>query len=284
NIPKTVTELIMNNVSVPAGKSFSDFTVLTTLSLQSDSTFDSSASTPFPSSLTSLNLSDTTGFTDMSKIPTDVVTLVVDGISLPTSLHFLPLQSSRVSLENLTTLSLQSNDLTDISLLFNLKATLTSLDVSSNKIWLTDGDALSYPTAITLAYSDQDPAAHTSCAYSEDSSFYPTANQPSNTVCKEVWSGVYRTECAMFSYRDYTVESTLTCVSLDDEASIPSCVSTRESNLNTQCVVSSAGGSIQSDCIEKWYGTGCDKECPLQDSALCGTPTYGSCNTTSHEC
>ncbi|GKT30567.1 hypothetical protein ADUPG1_005550, partial [Aduncisulcus paluster] len=53
---------------------------------------------------------------------------------------------------------------------------------------------------------------------------------------------------------------------------------------NTQCVVSSAGGSIQSDCIEKWYGTGCDKECPLQDSALCGTPTYGSCNTTSHEC
>ncbi|GKT31082.1 hypothetical protein ADUPG1_001834, partial [Aduncisulcus paluster] len=88
----------------------------------------------------------------------------------------------------------------------------------------------------------------------------------------------------MFSYRDYTVESTLTCVSLDDEASIPSCVSTLESNLNTQCVVSSAGGSIQSDCIEKWYGTGCDKECPLQDSALCGTPTYGSCNTTSHEC
>ncbi|GKT20669.1 hypothetical protein ADUPG1_004425, partial [Aduncisulcus paluster] len=141
----------------------------------------------------------------------------------------------------------------------------------SNKIWLTDGDALSYPTAITLAYSDQDPAAHTSCEYSEDSSFYPTANQPSNTVCKEVWSGVYRTECAMFSYRDYT-------------ASIPSCVSTLESNLNTQCVVSSAGGSIQSDCIEKWYGTGCDKECPLQDSALCGTPTYGSCKTTSHEC
>ncbi|GKT33725.1 hypothetical protein ADUPG1_002605, partial [Aduncisulcus paluster] len=245
NIPKTVTELIMNNVSVPAGKSFSDFTVLTTLSLQSDSTFDSSASTPFPSSLTSLNLSDTTGFTDMSKIPTDVVTLVVDGISLAnkSSLSALTeLESFSANntgftdadtfhiykLENLTTLSLQSNDLTDISLLFNLKATLTSLDVSSNKIWLTDGDVLSYPTAITLAYSDQDPAAHTSCEYSEDSSFYPTANQPSNTVCKEVWSGVYRTECAMFSYRDYTVESTLTCVSLDDEASIPSCVSTLE--------------------------------------------------------
>ncbi|GKT34950.1 hypothetical protein ADUPG1_008209, partial [Aduncisulcus paluster] len=187
NIPKTVTELIMNNVSVPAGKSFSDFTVLTTLSLQSDSTFDSSASTPFPSSLTSLNLSDTTGFTDMSKIPTDVVTLVVDGISLAnkSSLSALTeLESFSANntgftdadtfhiykLENLTTLSLQSNDLTDISLLFNLKATLTSLDVSSNKIWLTDGDALSYPTAITLAYSDQDPAAHTSCEYSEDSS------------------------------------------------------------------------------------------------------------------
>ncbi|GKT20957.1 hypothetical protein ADUPG1_004442, partial [Aduncisulcus paluster] len=102
----------------------------------------------------------------------------------------------------------------------------------------------------------------------------PFVDPSSNVVCKEVWSGEYHTDCAIFSYRDYSnsesgsgsgsgSEEPLTCVNFGSEVDTSSltCLSGIESNPNTQCIVvyneSDASVSIESGCVEGWYGDEC---------------------------
>ncbi|GKT30699.1 hypothetical protein ADUPG1_005602, partial [Aduncisulcus paluster] len=94
---------------------------------------------------------------------------------------------------------------------------------------------------------------------------------------------VYRTDCAMFSYRDYNVTASLQCVSLVDTSPIPTCVSSLETDVNTQCIMEYGSSSVISGCIEDWYGTDCDKSCPVINSSVCGG-TNGTCEESTHTC
>ncbi|GKT14752.1 hypothetical protein ADUPG1_010552, partial [Aduncisulcus paluster] len=150
---------------------------------------------------------------------------------------------------------------------------------------------------------DQDDAY---CGYCSGST--PSVDPSSNVVCKEVWSGEYHTDCAIFSYRDYSNSGSgsgsgepLTCVNFGSEVDTSSltCLSGVESNPNTQCIgvynESEGSVSIESGCVEGWYGDECLDECPLSstnfdfnsssDTAyVCGSSTQGYCNINTHIC
>ncbi|GKT28266.1 hypothetical protein ADUPG1_000545, partial [Aduncisulcus paluster] len=66
------------------------------------------------------------------------------------------------------------------------------------------------------------------------------------------------------------------------------CLSGIESNPNTQCIgvynESDASVSIESGCVEGWYGDECLAECPLQGTEECGGSEYGACDSSTHTC
>ncbi|GKT37822.1 hypothetical protein ADUPG1_003760, partial [Aduncisulcus paluster] len=124
-----------------------------------------------------------------------------------------------------------------------------------------------------------------------------------NVVCKEVWSGEYHTDCAIFIYRDYSNSDSnsgsssgsgsgepLTCLNFGSEVDTSSltCLSGIESNPNTQCIgvynESEGSVSIESGCVEGWYGDECLDECPLQGTEECGGSEYGACDSSTHTC
>ncbi|GKT31939.1 hypothetical protein ADUPG1_006249, partial [Aduncisulcus paluster] len=112
--------------------------------------------------------------------------------------------------------------------------------------------------------------------------------------CKEVWSGEFRADCAIFSYRDYSnsdSDESLACVNFGSDVDISSltCLSGIESNPNTQCVAIYNDGSdgtvsIVSGCVEGWYGDECQDECPFQGTEECGGYEYGTCDDSTHTC
>ncbi|GKT34269.1 hypothetical protein ADUPG1_002793, partial [Aduncisulcus paluster] len=104
---------------------------------------------------------------------------------------------------------------------------------------------------------------------------------------------------AIFSYRDYSNSGSgsgsgepLTCVNFGSEFDTSSltCLSGIESNPNTQCIgvynESDASVSIESGCVEGWYGDECLDECPLHYSnqLQCGGSEYGTCDSSTHTC
>ncbi|GKT23966.1 hypothetical protein ADUPG1_012596, partial [Aduncisulcus paluster] len=295
------------------------------------------------SDLTNLELLDVSGSninlpTAIPNIPNSLISLNVSGCSSLDDLSILePFSSSLISLNvsnlglcdfdlfdislfsSLTTLDVSDNSLTDISLLYSLED-LISLDVRGNKLcgvtdeifkpFFTLSDSITIMTGNpTFTAIDQGNNAY--CGYCSDST--PSVDPSSNVVCKDVWSGEYHTDCAIFSYRDYSnsgsnsgsgsgsssgsssgsgSEEPLTCVNFGSEVDTSSltCLSGIESNPNTQCIgvynESDASVSIESGCVEGWYGDECLDECPLHYSnqLQCGGSEYGTCDSSTHTC
>ncbi|GKT27774.1 hypothetical protein ADUPG1_000172, partial [Aduncisulcus paluster] len=325
NMPTSLRSLYMNSLNLGADTDFSMFTDLSILSVTNNTSFNISSITYLPVSLTHLNISGCSSFSDLGVLLVDdydenLTTLIVDDVSLTnkqtlgsfSSLSTLSVSNTGltdddlfhiVSISSLQTLDLSNNSLTDISLLFQLSE-LTSLDVSQNKLcgvtdeifkpFFTLSDSITITTGneSTSTAIDQDDAY---CGYCSDST--PSVDPSSNVVCKEVWSGEYHTDCAIFSYRDYSnsgsgsgSEEPLTCVNFGSEVDTSSltCLSGIESNPNTQCIgvynESDASVSIESGCVEGWYGDECLDECPLQGTEECGGSGYGTCDSSTHTC
>ncbi|GKT27450.1 hypothetical protein ADUPG1_000045, partial [Aduncisulcus paluster] len=321
HIPKSsLTTLKMDSLDVRADTDFSQFSDVTALSLRDNSSFTLSSSTScylssfcLPSSLLSLDISGCSSFTDLSSLiplSSSLISLGASNIGLTDSSLF-----DVSSLSSLQSLDLSNNSLTDISLLFQLSE-LTSLDVSQNKLcrvtdeiftpFFTLSDIITITTSneSTSTAIDQDDAY---CGYCSGST--PSVDPSSNVVCKEVWSGEYHTDCAIFSYRDYSNSGSgsgsgsgsepLTCVNFGSEVDTSSltCLSGIESNPNTQCMgvynESNASVSIESGCVEGWYGDECLDECPFQgteecvhysNQQQCGGSEYGACDSSTHTC
>ncbi|GKT17460.1 hypothetical protein ADUPG1_011107, partial [Aduncisulcus paluster] len=239
-IPKSAMRTLKMDsldVSVSIDTDFSQFSHLSTLSLRDNTSFTLSSSTScyfssfcLPSSLLSLDISGCSSFTDLSSLiplSSSLISLSASNIGLTDSSLF-----DVSSLSSLQSLDLSNNSLTDISLLFQFSE-LTSLDVSQNKLcrvtdeiftpFFTLSDSITITTGneSTSTAIDQDDAY---CGYCSDST--PSVDPSSNVVCKEVWSGEYHTDCAIFSYRDYSnsgsgsgsgSEEPLTCVNFGSE-------------------------------------------------------------------
>ncbi|GKT33599.1 hypothetical protein ADUPG1_002550, partial [Aduncisulcus paluster] len=222
NIPSaTLTVLSLQNVSVPADTDFSGFSLLEELNVSDNTSFTISSSDVFPSLLQSLDISGCTSITDLSFLPTSLVNLSIEGLSISESsllADFTVLETlnasstgltdwdlfSRVGLSSLTTLLLSNNSLTDISLLYQLDS-LVTLDGTDNKLCNVNNSAFDtfFSNATVTVGSDTD--------FDQDSDFcgqcsvdYSSILPSSNIVCREIWTDVYRADCAMFSYRDYS--------------------------------------------------------------------------------
>ncbi|GKT25216.1 Tubulin-specific chaperone E like protein, partial [Aduncisulcus paluster] len=307
NLPTSITYLELHDVDIASDIDLTTFSNITTLIIGNCTTISSTNSNIFPSSLTYLDISGCSNIVDLgtySSTLTNLTTLKVDDITLSNKtalssfvgLTTLSANNTGITdddlfiisdLSQLTTLSLSENSLTDVSLLYQLRTTLTSLDVSSNSICgLTSVSFASYlPNLTTISVSDQDTTICDEC-----SDLAPSV--ANNYVCMKAWEyidgvngavAVYRTDCAMFSYRDYNVTASLQCVSLVDTSPIPTCVSSLETDVNTQCIMEYGSSSVISGCIEDWYGTDCDKSCPVINSSVCGG-TNGTCEESTHTC
>ncbi|GKT29460.1 hypothetical protein ADUPG1_005262, partial [Aduncisulcus paluster] len=142
---------------------------------------------------------------------------------------------SIAGLSLLTTLSLSGNSLTDISLLYQLSS-LVTLDVTSNKLCNVNNSSFDtfFDGATVTAGSetdfDQDSTFCDECSADSDS-----ISPASNIVCRAIWTDVYRIDCAMYSYRDYSSTDALSCVGLTVGTTY-TCLTDLESNSNIQCV------------------------------------------------
>ncbi|GKT20186.1 hypothetical protein ADUPG1_011689, partial [Aduncisulcus paluster] len=138
-LPLSLVTISFENVNLEADSVFSVFSSLETLSIVDNTAFTISSSDVFPSSLLSLDISGCTSITELSSVPTDLMSLSIEGLSISdisllsdfTALEILNANSigltdwdlfSIAGLSLLTTLSLSGNSLTDISLLYQLSS------------------------------------------------------------------------------------------------------------------------------------------------------------------
>ncbi|GKT18804.1 hypothetical protein ADUPG1_011380, partial [Aduncisulcus paluster] len=298
-LPVGLVELSMDDVGLSGDVDFSSFTLLDTLSVVDNTSFTISSSDVFPSSLQSLDISGCTSITDLSLVPTCLTTLSISRMDLDdksaiggfSDLLVLNANSSSIDdedmpyfaeLSSIVELYLAWNLLTDISYLNCLSDTLSVLNVDNNSVCgISSSD---FPASTTFSYAGQSTSICDQCSDDTGLSFYPTPSVATNTVCKEVWDGMYRTDCAMFSYRDYSSTDALSCVGLTVGTTY-TCLSDLESNSNIQCVNEDNGTlEVVSGCVEDWYGDSCNDECPLHNGQQCGGSDFGTCDSTTHTC
>ncbi|GKT32195.1 hypothetical protein ADUPG1_006398 [Aduncisulcus paluster] len=173
--------------------------------------------------------------------------------------------------QSFTSLDLSSNGFVDISLLYVHANTLLSLNISHNNICgianTTDLSDLDEFTAIFKHLELVDTTEQDSNVCDSHSECLDVSME-SNTVCREIWTGVWRAECVMFSFYDSHSESP--CTLFDDLSTIPGCVSVIAEHSNKQCV--QADDSTSEGCVVGWYGDNCDifEDCPSSDGLVCG--------------
>ncbi|GKT36864.1 hypothetical protein ADUPG1_009755, partial [Aduncisulcus paluster] len=173
-LPLSLVNLNLYNVDLEDGSDFSVFSSLDTLSVVDNTSFTISSSDVFPSLLQSLDISGCTSITDLSFLPTSLVNLSIEGLSISESsllADFTVLETlnasstgltdwdlfSLVGLSSLTTLLLSNNSLTDISLLYQLDS-LVTLDVTDNKLCNVNNSAFDtfFSNATVTVGSDTD--------------------------------------------------------------------------------------------------------------------------------
>ncbi|GKT33936.1 hypothetical protein ADUPG1_002706, partial [Aduncisulcus paluster] len=201
-----VTTLSVQNNTSFAPTSTSVFpSSLTSLDISGCTSFAPPSTSVFPSSLTSLDISGCTSITALDVLPTTLTELYINGLEFSnksnlsgfTSLTTLSANDCGILdsdlfhlylLPAIQVLSLKNNELTDVSLLFNLKNTLDYLYVNGNRI--CNISPTDYPASITFGVDNQDDTLCNECPVS---SSYPSVDFGSNTICDELWSAKYET-------------------------------------------------------------------------------------------
>ncbi|GKT33163.1 hypothetical protein ADUPG1_007161, partial [Aduncisulcus paluster] len=93
NIPISVVTLSMDNADVAADTSFSTLIHLTTLSLVGNTSFNVSSSGFFPSTLTSIDISGCTGFTNLEYLPSSLEKITMVEMNASAGLDFSSMTS-----------------------------------------------------------------------------------------------------------------------------------------------------------------------------------------------
>ncbi|GKT37195.1 hypothetical protein ADUPG1_010031, partial [Aduncisulcus paluster] len=192
---------------------------------------------------------------------------------------------------NVTTLDLQNNFIADPSKLYELKETLSVLDLGENPICGMDSAGIEefsshFTNISSFAFDD------TYCSCTPDSFSYSN-----NIVCSNLWTdGIWSPACYASSYRNVEVQFTTEivdgdspCISIDPylQSDIYDlCSGLKEENklcigIGTDLVID----DLEIVCSEGWYGDNCDSECPVDRyGTICGSGNNSGCDYSTHTC
>ncbi|GKT29236.1 hypothetical protein ADUPG1_005205, partial [Aduncisulcus paluster] len=162
---------------------------------------------------------------------------------------------------------------------------MVTLDVTSNKLCNVNNSSFdTFFDGATVTVGSETDFYQDSTFCDECSADSDSISPASNIVCREIWTDVYRIDCAMYSYRDYSSTDALSCVGLTVGTTY-TCLTDLESNSNIQCVNEDDDTlAVVSGCVEDWYGDSCLDECPLHNGEQCGGSDFGTCDSTTHTC
>ncbi|GKT27627.1 hypothetical protein ADUPG1_013934, partial [Aduncisulcus paluster] len=286
NIPSSILSLHLDSLDIDPDTDFSSFSQLMTLSLRYNSRFYLSSPSMLPSKISYLDLSGCVMFgeyLDAISSLSNLSTLFLSDMKLDNSSTF-----SLAKISSINYLDLSNNEISDISLLFQLPD-LFELDILNNKLCNVTNDTLVSFFSQSDIFIDvgndsgdsfnQDEEYCLQCGGESES----IVDLSSYIVCKEIWADTYSLDCALFSYKDSSSESDLNCIGLEVGTSY-SCIDGIETNLNMQCFRENNINDIITACVEGWYGDECLDECPLQGTEECGGSGYGTCDSSTHTC